>query len=608
MKTTIRTRCISVAMAGGLALAGCMTVVQAGRIVSIPSASGAAGFGGWNLDNVSVSVPGGFFDPVNGDYTIGPDGLYQAEVDDAAGTVMAIVLAKDWPLGEPPGIKIVNDDALVKAPKPENCILATTYLENNTLDSGDPRQVICSSPFQSHKRFKVALLPSSGDSEGSESVDLVFNVETEAGARDYQVFQKINNWTGRRLEGFTVQVGFGVGAGFQTVGQAGVPLASLSVSVPGSIWDPEDLSTFSHGLFGPVDMHFPNVGFFDDVRAGFQIDQYPVLPGEVDTLTATATLELLTGSNYADVPPGAGLPADQFGPWLPNIWLPEGIYFDDDNDPETDDQLVAWYGYNPATLTYEWMYGGNGVVNPVPFGTVSAQDLTAWFTSPVHYIGKIDDLANINLNYLVTIGDVTTFPVAAGNTFTIRITPHPDTSGTGAPGYIASRPRGSGELIVTEAINPGDDVDIIVTDSDLNAEAAQVETAVIPVVNLVTAAQVMVTLTETGPDTGVFTGLLTTFDRTDNTAVPADMGVAGGDTLTTTYEDEQDALGDPVTLTAETGVTALATDSGDSGGGGGGGGGCHAGMASGPDFTLVLLVILSLLYLGWRQRDPAPAR
>ena len=91
------------------------------------------------------------------------------------------------------------------------------------------------------------------------------------------------------------------------------------------------------------------------------------------------------------------------------------------------------------------------------------------------------------------------------------------------------------------------------------------------ITNLVTAAQVMVTLTETGPDTGVFTGLLTTFDRTDNTAVPADMGVAGGDTLTTTYEDEQDALGDPVTLTAETGVTALATDSGDSGGGGGGG-------------------------------------
>jgi hypothetical protein len=591
------------AVAAGLALAGFMSAAQSGKIISVPSASGAEGFGGWNLGNVTITVPGGSFDEGTGAYTIGPDGLYQGDVDDGAGTVMAIVLAKDYPVGEPPGIKIVNDDLLVKEPKPQDCILATSYLEDHYLDSGDPQQVICSSPFQSHKRFKVAMLPGMVDGEGSESVDLVFNVEPDAVARDYQVFQKINNWTGKRLEGFRIEVGFGVGAAFQTVSEAGVPLASLSVSVPGTIWDPEDLATFSHGLFGPADKHFPNDGFFDDVRAGFQIDEYPKEPGTKDTLTATTML----ASNYADVPPGAGAVANQFGPWLPNIWLPQGIFFDDDADPETDDQLVAWYGYNPANARYEWMYGGNGVVGTA-FGAVTAEVLAAWSADPLYNIGVIDDLVNIGLNYLVTIGDVTTFPASANNTFTIRITPTADTSGTGAPGYVGIVPPGSGTLVVTGSIQPGDDVVITVTDPDLNVDAGVIELVEVPVDNDVTADSVMVTLTETGPDTGVFTGVLTTFDRTDNAAAAANIGVAGGDSLTTTYEDKQDALGNPVTLSAETSVTGVVIDS-DDGGGGGGGGGCHASTVAGPDFTLVLPVLLSLLYLGWRRsRRPEPVR
>ncbi len=56
--------------------------------------------------------------------------------------------------------KIVNDDLAVKDPKPTNCIMATSYLEGHFLDSTDPEQVICSGPFQSHKRYKLAMLPS----------------------------------------------------------------------------------------------------------------------------------------------------------------------------------------------------------------------------------------------------------------------------------------------------------------------------------------------------------------------------------------------------------------------------------------------------------------
>lgn len=61
--------------------------------------------------------------------------------------------------------------------------------------------------------------------------------------------------------------------------------------------------------------------------------------------------------NYSDVPPGAELASNQFGPWLPNIWLPQGIFFDNDGNPDTDAELVAWYGYNPDSDDFGWMTG-----------------------------------------------------------------------------------------------------------------------------------------------------------------------------------------------------------------------------------------------------------
>ncbi len=186
-------------------MAGISFTAQAGKITSIPSASGAEGFAGWNLDNnVAVILDGAqgvvgdtinsLFDELTGDYNFATnsDFSYVANVDDAAGAPMGIVLAKDWPVGEPAGIKIVNDDADVNLPKPANCIMATSYLADHHLDSTDPQQVTCSGPFQSHKRYKLAMLPASVDGVGSEGIDLIFNVEAEF--RDYQIFQKLNDY------------------------------------------------------------------------------------------------------------------------------------------------------------------------------------------------------------------------------------------------------------------------------------------------------------------------------------------------------------------------------------------------------------------------------
>ena len=502
--------------------------LQAGIITSVPSATGADGFGGWNLENVEIIVNGtqgpigdftsSWYDENTGAYVFASDSdnTYAGNVSDNSGTVTGYVLAKDYPVGEPSGIKIVNDDSGVKAPKPNNCIMATSYLADHFLDSAEPQQVTCSSPFQSHKRYKLAMLPSTVDGLGvdglgSDSVDLVFNVEGEDGSRDYQVFQKINNWTDGRLEGFSVQVGFGVGDTFQTTAEAGVPLDNLNISVPSEIWDATQLATFSAGLFGPEDKHTGKLGFFDPTtRAGYRINEYVADGAQdlTDTLTATETL----GSDYNEVPAGAAI-ANQFGPWLPNTMLPSGVFFDDDGNPETDAELLAWYGYNPATAALGWMGGSQdpeGAFRDIPDSEIQTMGENLSYTMDL-----IDDLVNVGISYVVTIGDVTSFP---GTTSTIRVTPTADSSGMGAPDYVGVEPspllvftnKNASVLLET---NPEFVVGSLLTarvgDADLNLDPLVAETVDITVSSdsgLISDA--VVTLTELGLNRGVFAATL----------------------------------------------------------------------------------------------------
>ena len=382
------------------------------------SASGCAyGFGGWNLDNVKVflnEAPGAYtasnFDE-SGCYSfpVGTDHTYYADVDDGADMVVGRVLAKDWPIGEPPGVKVINDDGDVKNGKPQNCIMSTSYLDGGFLDADSPAPVTCSGPYQSHKRYKVAMLPEILEGDG-KGVDMVFNVEAEEGERDYQVFQKINNWTNKRLTGFTIEVGFGVGEDFIAAGAAD----NLRISVPDHLWDESQLANFSAGLFGPLDSH-GQIGFYDEkTRAGFFIDEYGSDTGNLGTPTLHATRVL--GSNYEELPRGVEA-MNQFGKWLPSNALPYGIFFDDDGNLDTDNELVAWYGYNPATDGLGWM---RGVADK--FVAIEDSVIEEYANSLVYSAAVIDDLVNVGLNYIVTVGDVTDDSSTEGE-FTIRITP-----------------------------------------------------------------------------------------------------------------------------------------------------------------------------------------
>jgi hypothetical protein len=538
MESNWKRRRWPVCAASTIAMLSVLSVAHAGKITSVPSASDAEGFGGWNMDNVTVNVPDGSYNEDTGDYTIGPDGAYTSDVDDGAGTVMSRIIAKPWPVGEPPGVKVINDDLAVNPKKPVNCIISTSYLEGFYLDSGDPQQVICSSGFQTHKRYKQAMLPSMVEN-GNQGADMVFNVEAEAGSRDYQVFQKINNWTDSRLEGFTIQVGFGVGANFQTASDAGVDLANLSLSVPGDVWREDQLATFSHGLFGAPDKHFPDPGYFDNTSAGYLINEYDQDTTLVtDTLTATTMLP----GNYSDVPPGGEQASNQFGPWLPNIWLPQGIFFDTDGNPDTDAELVAWYGYNPETDDFEWMTGATD-----EFQAIDDKVIEGWAEELAYSMGEIDDLVNVGLNYIVTIGDVNAGPELVNNTFTIRITPTKDTSGIGTPGFVGETPTPpllftSSTGVISLSPSPefliGDALTVRVGDADMNADPNSAETLLVQATS--DGLSETITLTEEGLDRGVFVAGLP----------PEFSNVAEDTVVTVTYDDADDGSGNPATVSA----------------------------------------------------------
>jgi len=558
-------------LAFAVVLAGLSLSVHAGKITSIPSpvapdADTRSGvqdrFGGWNLDNVFVNLNGSF-DEATGAYVFTDDSdlSYSSDVDDGTGAVLGYVLAKDWPVGEPTGIKIVNDD--FDAKRAPNCIMSTSYLEDHLLDSDDPKQVLCSGPFQSHKRYKLAMLSSTA------AIDLVFNVEQDGTSRDYQVFQKINNWTDERLQGFTVEVGTGIGAGFVSA-STGVGLANLSLSVPTTVWErASQLATFSQGLFGPEDTkHFRPAGFFDpDTRAGFVFNEY----GEGNTGDASGQIDTLTSgdplpSDYADVPAGAGPAANQFGPWLPNNMLPYGIFFDDDNNPDTDNQLVAWYGYSPAVGGLRWMQGAAD-----NFALVADETITGvWGNDPLYSMDLIDDLVNVGLNYLVTVDDISSFPgydadpIRNEATFTIRITPKAETITTPDPTYVGVTPTPllddpytSQDAIISLIPGPefvtGESLTVTVSDGDLNADDSAVETGTVDVsTSDGSVAVTPVTITENGVNSGVFTAVLP----------DAFSNVAAGVKVTVTYTDAVNSTGNPVDKTADSTAIAVAVSYG----------------------------------------------
>ena len=206
---------------------------------------------------------------------------------------------------------------------------------------------------------------------------------------------------------------------------------------------------------------------------------------------------------------GAPLGSDYnalFGPWLPNNKLPTGIFWDDDGNPDTDAQLVAWYGFNRVLGALGWMTGAAERFAAIPDATIAA-----WGQDPLYTVGEIDDLVNVGLNYIVTVGDTASF-----DSFTIRVTPSVDTSGAEVPAYDGKKVApplvfGSHDGVVSITPVPTFPVGGLLTarvgdaDLDLDSEAIDVVDVAIAVDGVDTG---VLTLVELGLDRGVFAATL----------------------------------------------------------------------------------------------------
>ncbi|QCE40326.1 gliding motility-associated C-terminal domain-containing protein [Psychroserpens sp. NJDZ02] len=126
------------------------------------------------------------------------------------------------------------------------------------------------------------------------------------------------------------------------------------------------------------------------------------------------------------------------------------------------------------------------------------------------------------------------------------------TGGTANPTDLDTVVGGvTGTVEITETSTPGETLDVVVTDNDLNADPAAIETIDVVVVNEDTGETETITLTETGVDTGVFEGTVdTVFGTTAGTDEDGTFNTQPGDEVTVTYDDVLDANGvDPMAIT-----------------------------------------------------------
>jgi hypothetical protein len=370
--------------------------------------------------------------------------------------------------GRAPGIQAVTNDTPFRV---NNCVMAS-----GIRSTGLPKT--CSDPPSSAKRFKMIVTEAGAAVDlvfDTGNLDIAYedgiDTATVEVGRVYRVLQKLTNDTGERIQHFRVELGFGTGGDFTPVDAAadgvgfelrtevdsqffgelasdadhggGLPCAtchkaddpSLSTAPQVDdthgggrvcsychsfgptrvVWDPDEFSNFSPSMFDPgIDARFDE-GFFDDDVAGlfppqdFELaDQTQFIGSGTDVDGATGIVGATTVNYF-----------ERFGYLLPKSKLPTGIYVDNDGDPATEGELIAWWDGN------DWRYGQDQ-----GFAVVPVSVLADWAERPLSEVevleppryeaALIDDLGGLNVDTYIYIGS--DFDVAANPTLTLRIT------------------------------------------------------------------------------------------------------------------------------------------------------------------------------------------
>ncbi|MFZ5760241.1 MAG: choice-of-anchor F family protein [Thermodesulfobacteriota bacterium] len=396
-------------------------------MVTLGAASASAGtITGWDTTNVTTA-PGPYTEYVT---------YYSTLYTDASKTATNGVISWKETDVQAPGLKVVNNDDVDGS----NCLMTTGF---NPYDFSDKQ---CSDPLQSSKRFKVK-------NTANGPVDVSFNV-TDSPMEVYRSLQKLTNGTDSRWSGFTIQLGFTVNGQFvsSTTGD-GLGFSDLS----GNVWTtpvttyqamPDIFSAyFAQGLAGPADQYHEETGYFNPTeRMSF------AMVADENTISSTGI-----SANYSNT----------FGDWLNSAAVPIGIFWDNDGDINTDNVLMAscadasditkaggFSGDDINGLTCEgvWVtyrsqpgldangipYPSDGIPKIIDLADLDPNGVYTSVTAAVasgnpqpYYMDFIEDLANLGLNFWISVGDTSSWPTP-GN-FTIRYTPMPSDGTTPPP-------------------------------------------------------------------------------------------------------------------------------------------------------------------------------
>ncbi|MFH7320013.1 choice-of-anchor F family protein, partial [Desulfurivibrio sp. D14AmB] len=384
----------------------------------------------WNMHNVTVTPP---------PYTM--EEVYDSTVfTDSAKTLSHGAVYWKESDAQAPGLQVVNIDPL----SGENCLMTTGY---NPATGG---QKLCSDEFKSSKRWKIRAYE-------NEPIDIYFNVLDDRARQTYRSLQKLSNATSGRLKGFTMELGFMVNGEFvpsQTGDGLGFSARRGQMLAEGTVYDPDKpdiLSAFfPFDIAGAPDQHRDEPGYFlPDER------MYIDLEASENKITSTGISQ-----NHLDL----------LGDWHNAAGVPVAMFFDDghghpemmahcewDYDPDTLACLGDWVTYRSCTEldAAKEPCDSDGVRKLVPQDAVNQ-----WLADPDYVIDYFDDVANVTLNYFITVDRRLQWPTPGQ--FVLRTTTIASDQEWSSPGPAHSDPP------------PDDDPPVVDEDADVAVTALNI--------------------------------------------------------------------------------------------------------------------------------------
>jgi MYXO-CTERM domain-containing protein len=452
---------------------------------------------------------------------------------------------------------------------------------------------------------------------------------------------------------------------------------STGQDLPQEIWLEEEYSTFSPKMYSYNDdkRTTPIGGFWDKQPAGIE-------PPEVQTMGKLDSGDALsTDAAYDRIDP-SGVAADNlpvfYGATTPNYFsiannqaegaadgpidenifgylmfhgvlsdesygdygdfgiLSQGIYIDEDGDPATEGDLIAWWDGTDFRWGSDPDYNGE-IEDSNKYTKVPTEALiefalnplmeeadtdkypdTGFPPGPLYEVGIMDDLAGINVDSFVYLGRNFT-----GDQFTIRLTANsadnvPDTGiGSAVPPWgsaddpISVAPSldefvSDDGLITIKALGfAGDPVEVLLADDGV------VDLPTVEIENLRTEEVENVTLVQDAEMTWKFSYVLpTAADPVAGSDDDGTLNVWPNDFVRVTYVDAFDGTNTDVVKTAEVQIPSETIDppppedgdDGDTGGSDDDGGGCAAGAGNPSNITMPLLLAMILGYGLIRRR------